>query len=263
MTTAPRNDPFAGEETGLADDFDATIVAASFGTDTRYNNGNTLLLKLSIVADDPEVSDRDLLYSCGNGWVTVDGGKTAKHETGLKRNFNENSAVRRFMRRMMSLPTPDGRKVHDLLLERESSEYGGDKDSANYVGFRFHFNNERQEYGANSGLEAKNRLMPTAFLGIAENVSVQAAPASVAAAAPTASAVSAPTASTAAAPAESGSAVSGALKVQLIKLAKSSPNVAAFIAAVSEMPEVLDNEAILVEMVDESADGFYARFGPK
>lgn len=245
-----KHDPWRHEETGLADDFDATIANAYFATDSRYNKGQTLLLTLEAVSPDTEVGQQRIVYSCGNGWTTVDGGKTAKHETkGYNAGFHQSTAVRKFINRVLDF----GPEVEAALRARDNDL--GQLRADVWVGMILHFANERIEYGATSGLEARNRLMPNKFLGMAKGAVPAQEPVKEAA-----KPAAEPVAEVAIA---SGTGTTAKVKVQLIKIAKTAASYQDFIDAATEIPGVVDDEALMSELVDESETGFYGRYAKK
>lgn len=83
--------------TGLVDEFRFDVQEAWFGTDEDYNEGKTLLFNLrgtatvdgEVLGEEGEHNER---YSCGDGWVAMKGGQTAKHNGGTK-FFNNRSKM--------------------------------------------------------------------------------------------------------------------------------------------------------------------------
>ena len=136
-------------ELGLLDDYDLTITRAYFATDARYNNGESLLLHLEGTTDNADTLESQVLFACGTGWVSNDGGKTAVHEKG-KGRFNRSSWYGRLIERMKELGGIDA------LAQR------GDATQAQvWEGITLHLVREEVDFG--SGIEAKSHLMPTAW----------------------------------------------------------------------------------------------------
>ena len=134
---------------GLLDDYDLTITHAYFATDARYNNGESLLLHLEGTTDDADMPESQVLFACGSGWASNDGGKTATHEKG-KGRFNRSSWYGRLIERMKELGGIDA------LAQR------GDATQAQvWEGITLHLVREEVDFG--SGIEAKSHLMPTAW----------------------------------------------------------------------------------------------------
>jgi len=155
--------------TGGIDDFDLTVEKAYFATSAEYNNGQTLLLNLvgSTDLENPELrTDFTVSFACGNGWASEDG-KTAYHEvTGQNKSFNRNSIVGNFVSRALG--------ELGLADELKGKSELGPLDASIWVGYTFHFNRIPISFG--SGLEPKEKLMPTA-VSKAGSVAAAAAPA--------------------------------------------------------------------------------------
>jgi len=81
--------------TGLLESFQLEVQEAWFGTNDKYNQGNTLLLNLKGPASvDGDVVDPEhhLMLSCGDKWKAAQGGAAAVNTTGSE-SFNNQSAV--------------------------------------------------------------------------------------------------------------------------------------------------------------------------
>lgn len=81
---------------GLVTEYQGKITDAYFTYDDSYNDGESLLLKLEIQSDNPELGDGGAVieqYPVGKGWETTDKGKTASREDGKPRALNRNSGV--------------------------------------------------------------------------------------------------------------------------------------------------------------------------
>lgn len=81
---------------GLVDEYDGKITEAWFEFDDNYNSGETLVFKLSIQTDDPELGDGGTvteMYPCGRGWEAGAKGASAHHESGKARKFNKQSGM--------------------------------------------------------------------------------------------------------------------------------------------------------------------------
>lgn len=136
---------------GLPSDFDFNITEAAFVTDSRYNDGNTVLLKLEGTTDHPDAATYDMLLSCGTGWEIVGRGEAIQSENGKARNFNKNSGMGLFLDRAIKAG------ALDTLRKR-----GVPQTAATWAGLGFHMDLEeidRGDYGK------KDVLLPTAFLG--------------------------------------------------------------------------------------------------
>jgi hypothetical protein len=84
---------------GLLEEFSLDVQEAWFGTNDKYNQGQTLLLNLkgaASVAGDVVDPDHHLMLSCGDKWKAAQGGATAVNTTGSD-SFNSQSAVGRLI----------------------------------------------------------------------------------------------------------------------------------------------------------------------
>lgn len=160
-------DPFKGD-TGLKENYDGTIVDAWFGTDSNYNDGNTLLAYMKVAADDGE--EVELRYPCGPDWGSFDGGETAEHPRGESKGFSTNVAYYQFFAEALNVGA-------DEELRGRSKGVGGGKGPRAAViwkGLRFHFDLHRETKkfkDRTSGEMVERevvRTLPTAFLGTGE-----------------------------------------------------------------------------------------------
>lgn len=216
-------DPFT-PETGLIDDFDFTIASAYFTTDSAYNDGETLLLKLEGDTDNTDIPETTLQYSCGNGWEAGDGGKVAVREDGKRRRFNQQSGIWKLVEAAISCG------AEDALRKR-----GTPMEASMWVGLKFHV--KRVEQG--EGQFKTTRPLPVEFLGeVGEGQAAPAATAQPAASAP---------AST-----SNGAGLSKVLEAKLKKLARDSATHEDFIVAAFELDGVDGNADAERAVVDEA-----------
>jgi hypothetical protein len=216
-------DPFT-PETGLIDDFDATVTSAFFTTDAAYNDGETLLLKLECETDNPEAPETILQYSCGNGWEAADNGKRAVREDGKRRRFNQQSGVWKLVEAAMNAGAGDALRTRGTPME-----------ASMWVGLKFHI--KRVEMG--EGQYKTTRPLPVQFLGeVGEGSNGSQAPAPAATPA-------------AAAPATNGAGMSKVLEAKLKKLARDSATHEDFIAAAFDLDGVDGNADAERAVVDE------------
>lgn len=214
-------DPFS-PETGLIDDFDFTITSAYFTTDSAYNDGETLLLKLEGQTDNPETPETTLQYSCGNGWEAEDNGKKAVREDGKRRRFNQQSGIWKLVEAALNCG------AEEALRKR-----GTPMEASMWVGLRFHI--KRVEQG--EGQYKTTRPLPVQFLGeVGEGSASAPAPAAAATATPT----------------SNGVGLSKVLEVKLKKLAKESATHEDFIVAAFELDGVDGNADAERAVVDEA-----------
>jgi hypothetical protein len=222
-------------ETGLLDDYTGTIQRSWFATDARYQDGNVILLHWEIATTDPDTPEVLEKFPIGGGWDSNDGGETVAHEKG-KQKFNKSSIYGKIVERVQA---SDG-VLHDAFPTVKSR--GRAQNAKVWEGLTFQFKREEFDYGGDIG--KKSRVMPVKFLG--EN----AQPALAVADAPTATA-----AAPAAAPTVEADAVTLAL---LRKAATESDSHQAFLDAAMAIDGVTTNAALLDQVVNDGADGFYA-----
>lgn len=209
-------------ETGLIDDYDYTIEVATFTTDSRYNDGQTLLLKWegTAVTADGEAIDHMLLLPCGSGWESRDGGRSATHDKG-KTRFNRSSIIGKIIDRCIK-----DLGMGDVLMPR-----GEPTESQTWEGLTFHMKREVINFGG--GIGEKEREMPVAFVGADGATNGAAAPA----------------------PAVDGARIAVEAKVKAA--AASAADFGTFVNdAISSMPELLEYDDIMAKVVDES--GYWA-----
>lgn len=156
-------DPFA-PSTGLPDDFDAVVKAAWFEFDPEFNNGQSLVLKMTLQTDiedfGPDGPTGDLLFSVGKGWTTNDRGATAVREDGKSKGFHQSTAYHMWI---------DGAiKCDGAEKVLRSAERGDPRTAAMWVGTGWHVNRKEVDYGGEIG--KKDKLVPTKFLGVANDL---------------------------------------------------------------------------------------------
>lgn len=149
--------------TGLITDYDGEVVEAFFGTDARYNDGNTTILFLKnkpLDGTEPGSDDGLIQESFPMGgttessWRTEDGGKTA---AGGKK-INRSTAMGSLIDRIVTLAGG---------VEEAAEVFGGGETTkaATWLGFRAHWNEftEGGKVGADSW--SRNKNYPSAILG--------------------------------------------------------------------------------------------------
>lgn len=220
-------DPFT-PETGLIDDFDATVTSAFFTTDAAYNDGETLLLKLECETDNPEAPETVLQYSCGAGWEAADNGKKAVREDGKRRRFNQQSGIWKLVEAAMNAGAGDALRTRGTPME-----------ASMWVGLKFHI--KRVEMG--EGQYKTTRPMPVQFLGEAGEGSKgsQAGPSPATATTPAA-----------ADPVTNGAGMSKVLEAKLKKLARDCADHESFIVAAFDLDGVDGNADAERAVVDEA-----------
>lgn len=214
---------------GLADDFDCTVIDAWWATDPRYNNGQTALLFWKIETDDESVGDEfkdgGIRFSAGADWESLDGGETVEHAS--KTKFNKNSGVGQLIVRAIELG------AGDALMER------GPSQRANvWVGTSWHMKSEEQEFTIQGETKKRDRLLPDKFLGADGE------------GAPTSSGTS-----EAEEPAAPSIDLDPALRETLVKIKADTPSHNAFVDKAMELTEVQGNVTLVTAIA--TPDGIY------
>lgn len=146
---------------GLVEEMTATIKDAVFATDATYNDGNTLLLKLDVMADDVEVGEggaMTLLYPAGPGWVATDRGQHAAREDGKQKKLNKSTGVALLVASAVECG------AGDILKSR-----GTPLDAGIWIGLKFDFTNRNFSFKGSDGTDvAYSRMLISAFHGSAD-----------------------------------------------------------------------------------------------
>lgn len=256
-------DPFHFHS-GLPEDFDGEIDDAYFMYDPEYNNGQTLLLKLEVKTEDPEIQEmlkRPLQYSVGSGFSPTEGGAAIERSDGQKKGFHVNSAIANLLTAMLGC---DGA---EKVLRDKNIGRGNPFRAEFYIGLNFHWDRVTFKYGGEIG--DKDRLMPTKFLG----AKGAPAPAAVAKKAPgavkaaPAKAVAKKAAAPVAAPVDELPAESPAVAVeegseawnQLWEIAMAADDHGKFVEAAFELEGVAENEDVQQFVLDDGPDSLWAK----
>lgn len=218
---------------GSYDDFALTITKAYFGPVDVYDGGESLWLHFEGTTNGtlealPVMTAETFhpTWKCGAGWMTVDGGATARHDT--RKSFHNNSSI------ISDLVNP----AMDLVPTGPDDPFddASSLDASIWVGHTFHFKSVVRKFKIEGEEFESERLVPSQWLGKGD---------SAAAPAPAAASV----------PAASGSA-NGDSKLLLAKLkvlAKKASNFDDFQAEALEVPGVADDDSILEQVLDESS----------
>ncbi len=159
---------------GLPDDFNGKVQDQFFGTDAEYNDGKTLILKLEVLTDDPEIGEAGvttLMFPCGTGWEAMDNGKRCQREDGKDKKFNVQSGVGLLVKHAIEAGAGD-------VLKGKGTPMHADI----WHGMDFHW--QRKEFSWKDGGETRtyNRTLPVKYNGVgggpvASSPSTSAAPA--------------------------------------------------------------------------------------
>jgi hypothetical protein len=216
--------------TGLLDDFEYSITDAWFARSAEIKNGEQLVLFLKGDTDNDAEPEFEAHITCGPGWDTHDGGKSASHESRKERGFNKQTNYGQFIDRIVELG------LADVLQAR-----GKATEAKVWVGLKFHMKQKEFKTQIKGEDITYYRLLPEAFLGeVAEGAKSGEVAAPVATGAAT-----------------NGAASNGAgAKVLLAKLkaeAKKHDTHEAFVDAAMEIPGVTDDDDLLNQVIDEAA----------
>ncbi|MCL6558025.1 MAG: hypothetical protein K6U74_04335 [Firmicutes bacterium] len=234
-------------ESGLPDDFNLTITEAWFAKDARYKDGEVLLLHWQGTVEkdgEEEELENPIIFPCGSGWDSYDGGKTAEHEKGRKRFIGSSVYGRLIDRCVKDLG------MMDLMLKR-----GDPKAAKVWVGLKFHLKREKIEFG--SKLEPIERLMPDKFLGEVRSGKLTPPKGTKTKAEPKPEPEPEPEEKTEA-KAESSDKKKKLLLAKLQAIAKKAETFEEFYEKAVEIEGVTDDEEILAQVIDEEA-GIYVQ----
>lgn len=237
MTTTENAQSSWDLETGLVHDVDAWIANASFGTKEEYatkvtetatkeDDGTKGLMFMFDLVDDAGEVIGSQGYSVGSGWVESEDGSEMSHP---KRN---NVVMSSQYGKLQS------RVVKDLHVDMQSR--GGPTSAVVWNGLGFHWMQEEHD---TVGGSAATGLMPTLLLA-EKDVKATAKPAAKAT-----KATPGPT---------QGAAEDDPLVVKLATLAANLDQ-AAFTKAALSTAGVPDNDNLMAEVLDDGAEGFWAK----
>ena len=219
--------------TGLLDDFEYSITDAWFARSAEIKNGEQLVLFLKGDTDNDADPEFEAHITCGPGWDTHDGGKSASHESRKERGFNKQTNYGQFIDRVIELG------LGDVLQSR-----GKATEAKVWVGLKFHMKQKEFKTQIKGEDVTYYRLLPEAYLGeVAEGAK---------------SGVKA-TETKADAPASNGTASNGS-KVLLAKLkaeAKKHDTHEAFVDAAMEINGTTDDDDLLSQVIDDGPAGLY------
>jgi len=220
-----------GEVGGFHSDTNVTIEFGTFRTDDNYNNGNTLLLVLTMT-DEADGSNFDHMLSIGGDWVTADGGYTVAHTKG-KIKFNKQSNVQKWIDACRRLPELDA-----LLLNR-----GPAQDARVWEGIRVHLIGVEDPYTINGEKHERTTIIPDSYLGLREGPKTVTV-------SPVQQSLAAKTPDQLRAEAAARAAGTAGPNPQLVALAKTHGTHNEFLNAACELDWVLADDDLLVQLQD-------------
>ncbi len=156
-------------ESGFIDDYDFTVERAIFAPDPNYSakaGSDVILLQWYGTTDNPDQKEHRLIFTLGNGWEAVNGGKSIVRPDDVKfwkdgqvggtmKWFNKQTSYFRLLRTVL-----DDFGLSDTLMSR-----GTPLEAAVWEGMTFHI--ERQIPTAFAlDKDPKEREWPSRFVGI-------------------------------------------------------------------------------------------------
>jgi len=226
-------------DSGRINDYVITVTDAYFEVVPGYRDGTDWFLHWVGTTDSESqpIMDREGYHpswKLGDGWTSVDGGKTVSHPT--KENFHAQSAAGELIDTLIAITSEDGEAKFD-----PDPLAGDDVDPIHagwYVGMKFMMGESEHTFNIDGSDQISVRPMPTEYLGMADPAE-SPAPA-------------------AAAPAASPNGVSKATLAKLKALAKKSDDHETFEVGALDLDGVVEDEALLDQIVDAGPAGFYA-----
>lgn len=231
-------------DTGLPTEFQGTVKEYFFTTDSDYNDGNTLLLKLEVQTDDPSIGDNGvttLQFTCGDGWEAKDKGAKAAREDGKKKSFNENSGVGLLVKAAIEAGAGD--------VLRSRGKDTGPMAAGIWAGLTFEWERKEFTYKFDDGPRTTYRMLPVKFVG-------ESGGKSPAKEAPEAEGDETPTDS--AAESSNGSGLDAAMRAKLTARAKKAETHDQFIELCFDELDVAGNAELEAIVMDASDSGLFA-----
>lgn len=225
-------------DSGRMTDYEFTVTDAYFATVPGYRDGTDWFLHWVGTTDSESqpIMDRDGYHPSwrlGDGWESIDGGKTVTHPT--KSHFNRQAPAGELIDALADITSDDeGNPVDPDPLE------GADPVGSEwYIGMKFKMGEKVHTYNIDGQERKVERAIPAEYLGKGDVAAPAAAPAAEAAAAP-------------------AGASAKVAKAKLTALAKKSGSFADFEEAALSIDGVVDDGDLLENVLDESDSGFYA-----
>lgn len=219
--------------TGLLDDFEYSITDAWFARSAEIKNGEQLVLFLKGDTDNDAEPEFEAHITCGPGWDTFDGGKSATHESRKDRGFNKQTNYGQFIDRVIELG------LGEVLMGR-----GKATEAKVWVGLKFHMKQKEFKTQIKGEDVTYYRLLPEAYLGeVAEGKGKDVPKVGKSESA------------------ESNGSNGAGNKVLLAKLkaeAKKHDTHESFVDAAMEVAGVTDDDDLLGQVVDDGPAGIYA-----
>ena len=224
-------------ESGRVTDFEIAITDAYFATVPGYRDGTDWFLHWVGTTDieSQPIMDREGFHPSwrlGEGWESIDGGKTVQHPT--KGHYNKQTPAGELIDAIADITSSDDGKP---IFSPDPLANASTATCDWYVGSKWKMGAVTHKFNIDGTERVVERSIPTEYLGMAD-------------------AAKAPAAAPAAA--ESKAAPSNkVLGTKLKALAKKSDDFTAFEEAALALDGVVEDDALLESVLDESATGFY------
>lgn len=228
--------------TGLPDDVVFCIGSASFGYDAQYdaraNTGKTTMLLKLLGYEDVTESTMTHLLSVGNDWQTVDA-RIIEHPNG-KNKINNQSSYGRWLSDCREVPD-----LWDYIINK-----GPATDATIWNNLKIHLLRRDFEVTFRGEKSTRNRLVPVAFMGFIDGQQQMTPQQPV-----TSGLTSVPPPATVALTPEqilanARAAQNGSpLRAEMLELAKSVDTHNDFVALAVNRPEVMNDDALLAEVM--------------
>lgn len=206
-------------DSGLVDECDFWITEPYWGYREEYQAGEVPLLILK--GESPDEDIEDIIFPCGAGWEVMEQGRKVQHPKRVR--FVKTSLVGRLIDRVCK------------ELKVNMAERGLATEAAVWKGLGFHFRREVIEFGSGI-LEEKggkvNHLMPVAVLEKPAGKKVEPTPAA--------------------------EGKPDLTEKKLAALAKKLDR-EEFQKRAMDMPEVVENDDLMGQVLDDSDDGYWAK----
>lgn len=279
------------DSSGFLSAFNGTVKDTWFGTDPRYNNGDTTILFWNVSVDEV-LEERDgeipeelaLSLPVGTGWETEDGA-TVEHSKG-KEKFHASSVLGKLIDAVMGTVANFGNNAsrtdgEELVVDLEGladvlPKRGEPTQADVWKGLRFEFREVVFDFGpdkkaakAADGTQphiTSRRTLPVKYLGEAGAETAEAPKAAKSNTADKVAAAKAAAAKKAAAkPAEAEAegpfsfVADEGLRAQLTAALNDATDFNAFCEAVLAIPEALTDDAVLAKCLDDQSGPWASR----
>lgn len=242
-------DPFRGES-GLLDNTDLVVRDAIFTNRLDAFEPTKLELHLTVDVAGEDGGEQVIYLGCGDGWETLDDGRTATRTDNKDRNFHQSTRIWAFFGGLVKV-MGDNPAANKAVRARAEEFPLGPRDAEFWKGLNVHVEREGRKGGGDIG--DYEVLVVDAFNGY-EGDAAGKATGSAKKAAPAKKAAK----KAAAAPAKSGG-LTDDIRAQLDAIADASADHDAFMeAAIAAVPEATSDDEVKAAVADDtSEDGIW------